>query len=241
MENPNGMNDVNFNIDFGNFNPEDLQVSETINAVFVIDTSGSMADKAQEMNEALNDFVQTMQNSHIKDRLLVSQIEFDSTIEVRTGFQPITNIQSLAINPTGPATKLYDAVYVGIKKALDYRNQLENSGVTTKTLLFVITDGEDNSSHDDGSKVKKEIEKLKATEQNMFSFTAILFGIGNDSDFKAAANNMGIDLVATVGTSGKEIRKMINWISSSVTSASNGTPPPRTCHKQRDQGRRHHT
>lgn len=222
----NPMNGVDFQVDFGNFNPDELQVSETVNCVFVIDTSGSMSPKATEMNAALNDFVQTMQNSHIKDRLLVSMIEFDSDIITKTGFQPIVNIQTLAIHPNGSRTKLYDAAYAGIKKALDYRHQLENSGVTTKTLVFIITDGEDNASRDNGSMVKAEIQKLKESEQNMFSFTTILFGIGNDGNFKEAAENMGIELVATVGTSGKEIRKMINFISSSVTSASAGQAPP---------------
>ena len=218
------MNGVDFNVDYGNFDPESLQTSETINCVFVIDTSCSMKANASELNAALNDFVQTMQNSHIKDRLLVSMIEFDSDIVVKTGFQPIANIQTLNINPNGPATKLYDAAFTGIKKALDYRVQLENSGITTKTLLFIITDGSDNDSVDNGSAVKNEIDKLKASEQNMFSFTAILFGIGNSGDFDTAARKMGIDLVANVGTSGKEIRKMINFISSSVSSASSGTP-----------------
>jgi len=226
-QNTNNMSGVDFQVDFGNFDPDELQVSETINAVFVIDTSGSMSSKAQAMNAALNDFVQTMQNNnHVKDRLLVSMIEFDSDIIVKTGFQPIVNVQSLSIDPVGSRTKLYDAAYIGIKKAIEYREQLENSGVTTKTLVFIITDGWDNASRDNGSQVKAEIEKLKASEQNMFSFTAILFGVGNDGDFKAAAENMGIDLVATVGTSGKEIQKMISWISSSVTSASTGQAPP---------------
>jgi len=218
------MNGVDFQMDFGNFDPEKIQVAEVINCVFVIDTSGSMAGVSNDMNLALNDFVQEMQKSHIKDRLLVSMIEFDDSIVVKTGFQPITSIQTLNINPTGPRTKLYDAAFEGVKKSLDYRTQLENSGVTTKTLVFIITDGGDNASSDNGSKTKALIDGLKATEQNMFSFTTILFGLGNDGDFQSAAKNMGIDLVATVGKTGKDIRKMISWISSSVSS-STGTMP----------------
>ena len=64
----------------------------------------------------------------------------------------------------GGATALYDAVYHGLNNALDYRENLENSGVETKTMVFVITDGEDNSSKKSANTVKTILKKLKADE-----------------------------------------------------------------------------
>ncbi len=224
MEN---FDDVNFHLDFGNFNPEDISVDETINAVFVVDTSGSISSYVKDLNTAFNDFVATMQKSHVADRLFVSIIEFDETVKVESGFQPITSISKMDFSKKlGGATSLYDGVLVGLKNALDYRIKLENSGVETKTLLFVITDGEDNNSKNPPHLVKNELQKVKNDERSAFSFVSILFGLGQQANFEAAKNEMGIDYLAKMGTTGKDIRKMIGFISQSISSVSNGQMPP---------------
>ena len=41
-------NNVDYDFNFGNFNPDEVQVEETINAVFVIDTSGSVGGYVNE-------------------------------------------------------------------------------------------------------------------------------------------------------------------------------------------------
>ena len=105
---------------------------------------------------------------------------------------------------------------------LDYRENLENSGVETKTLLFVVTDGEDNSSKNPPSKVKNIISKLKMEEKSAFSFTSVLFGLGNQANFEKAQKDMGIEHLAKIGTSGDEIKRMIGFISQSISSVSAG-------------------
>ena len=44
--------DINFNLDFGNFNPEEIAVDETINAVFVVDVSYSVNSYVKDLNTA---------------------------------------------------------------------------------------------------------------------------------------------------------------------------------------------
>jgi len=220
-------NDINFNLDFGNFNPEDVQTDETINAVFIIDVSGSVTSYVHELNAAFNDFVQTMQKSHVADRLFVSIVEFDDHVKVKNGFQPISAIPVMDFSKSiGGTTALYDAVLVGLKNAIDYRTNLENSGVETKTLIFVITDGGDNSSKNPAHLVKLELDKLKKEERSTFSFTSVLFGIGADADFEKARTDMGIEHLAKIGNTGKDIRKMIGFISQSISSASKGQGMP---------------
>jgi uncharacterized protein YegL len=219
--------DINFNLDFGNFNPEEIQVDETINAVFIVDTSGSIGSYVKDLNFAFNDFTQTMQKSHVADRLFVSIVEFDEDVRIRTGFQPITNIPPMDFSKKlGGATSLYDAVILGLKNALEYRENLENSGVETKTLIFVITDGDDNNSKNPAHIVKQKLDQIKKNEKSAFSFTSILFGVGNDADFERARNEMGIEHLAKVGTSGKDMRKMIGFISQSISSVSSGQAIP---------------
>jgi len=218
-----GYADLDFNLDFGNFNPEEIEVDETINAVFVVDTSYSVSTYINELNTAFNDFTESMQKSHVADKLFVSIVEFDKNVRVSSGFRPVTSIPIMDFSKNlGAWTSLYDAVHTGLKNALDYRENLENSGVETKTLLFVITDGEDNSSSNPPSKVKNVISKLNKEEKSAFSFTSVLFGLGDQANFEKAQKDMGIEHLAQIGTSGDEIKRMIGFISQSISSVSAG-------------------
>ena len=213
-----------FGLNFHNFDADNIQTDETINCVFVIDKSGSVTYYVQDMNNALNDFLHTMQASHVADKLLVSTIEFNGNVEVTNGFQPIANVKDYDVKPNG-LTALYDAVMAGLENACNYRKQLQDSGLTAKTLVFIITDGNDNASKTKASDIKAKLAQIYADEMNAFTFTVIMFGVGNEGDFDYAREAMGIDknLMAKVGTTGAEIRKMIGFISSSVSSSASGS------------------
>ena len=216
---------INFNLDFANFNPDDIQVDETINAVFIVDTSSSVSSYVKELNYAFNDFTESMQKSHVADKLMVSIIEFNTKVTVTSGFSPISSIKQMDFSKKiGGMTALYDGVLTGLRNAIDYRENLENSGIETKTILFVITDGDDNSSKNNANMVAKEIKEQEKDERSAFSFTSILFGIGNDANFTKAQQDMGIEHLAKIGTSGDEMKKMIGFISQSISSLSVGKP-----------------
>jgi uncharacterized protein YegL len=223
----NNYDNLNFNLDFANFNPEDIELDETINAVFIIDTSSSVAYYANELNLAFNDFTESMQKSHIADKLFVSLIEFNSNVDVTSGFRPVESIPPMDFTQRiGGATALYDAVLIALKNALEYRENLENSGVETKTMIYVITDGEDNMSKNPPHIIKRMIDDLKSEERSAFSFTSVLFGVGDAANFSQAQTDMGIQHLAQIGTSGDEIKKMIGFISQSISSVSAGKSVP---------------
>lgn len=227
-------NNVDFDLNAGNFNPDDVEVEDTINAVFVIDVSGSVGGYVNELNKGINEFTQRMQKSHVAEKLFVSIVEFGSRAEIMSGFQPISQIPTLDFTPSvngklGGLTALYDGTKMGLENALNYREGLENAGVNCKTLLFVITDGEDNNSNHRASDVKDIITKLMTDERNIASFESILFGVGKgagmETYFKSAAVDMGISpdgtqYVATIDNTADDIKKMIAFISSSVSSGS---------------------
>lgn len=215
--------------DYGdNYDPAKIEVEEVINAVFVTDVSGSIGVCVKDLNSALNEFTERMQKSHAKDKLFVSRVDFNEVVEVAHGFKPITELQHVDLTskvngPNNGSTKLYEGVQVALKNALDYRASLEQGGVNVKSLLLVITDGEDNDSkRGSAAAVKQMIADLQREERNIFSFESIMFGVGNSGDFENAQKEMGINHLARVGTTSEELRKMINFISSSVTSISTG-------------------
>jgi uncharacterized protein YegL len=214
-----------FNIDFGNFDPQDITSDETINATLIVDVSPSVSNYVNELNAAFKDFLEEMQQSHVSEKLIVSVLEFNDTIYVRSGFQPVyaIDLNKVSFRPCGSGTALFDAVLSGISNAVNYRSNLENSGVNCKTLIFVITDGEDNSSQNTANKVKSVLDAIMKEEKNAFNFETILFGVGNDTSFEKAQKDMGIKNLARIGNSGKEIRKMIGFISASISMSSAGS------------------
>lgn len=216
--------DIDFNYNFGNFNPDDVEVEDTINVQFVVDVSGSVTNYVNELNSGLNEFIERMQKSHVADKVFVSVVIFNHKIEVLTGYQPISQVQSFDFGKyIDGTTALYGGTRVALENALNYREGLENAGVNCKTLVFVMTDGGDNEPRQgSASDVKKIIDNLLQEERNFASFETMLFGINKSEEveFKNAAAAMGIKNVVTIDNTADEIKKMINFISSSVSGAS---------------------
>lgn len=214
--------DIDYNLDYGNFDPEEIEQDETINILMVVDVSYSITSYVDELNKAINDFIDRMQNSHHAPSIFLSFLTFanNGNIQVLNGFQPISSVPPQDFGKSlGGMTALYDAVDTGLTNLLDYKNQLEQTGVVTKNLLFVITDGDDNDSTNSPHIVKNKIDKLMQSEEDAFTFESILFGVGDEGNFSQAQEDMGIRQLAKVGTTGDEMRKMINIISASVSSS----------------------
>lgn len=221
------MDEFNFmssmGLNFTNFNPENIQVSETINVTFVIDKSGSVSGYVDDLNNILNEFLHELQRSHVSDRVMLSVVEFNENIDVKSAFHPIADVKDFNVQPYG-LTNLYGATLAALENAVAYKEEQENNGLTSKSLVFIITDGLDNVHATDASNIAKKLRDIYTNEMNSFSFSVIMFGLGNEADFDTARNAMGIkpEMLAKLGTSAKELRKMVGFISSSVSSSAAG-------------------
>lgn len=216
---------TNANYDYGNRDPNEIQTDEIINAAFVIDVSLSIDQYVDELNKAYNDFKNEMGGSHVGSKLFVSMTQFNDRIVSRGGFQPITSLPDIDFRQhLGGNTALYDATLDSLTNAMNYRTSLEASGINVKTLIFVITDGQDNSSSSDSAgKVKSIIDGISKEELSFGSFTSILFGIGSDRpSFEKAHAKMGFEHLGVITNSAKDIRAMISFISSSISNSSAG-------------------
>lgn len=221
------MNDSQFNLmttgfGFDNFDPAQIQNDEVILVTIACDISPSMMPNVNDLNQAFSDFVAEMQRSHVASKLMVKTIEFNETVSDKTGFQPISNIDlsHVTFSPRGMSTALADASYKAIQDTLDYRAQLEATGIQCKVLVFVITDGMENSSRKSLSQVASLLSDVNKEERNIFSFETIFFGIGDKNTFQNAYDEMMFKHLAVVGNTGKEVRKLIGFISASVSKSS---------------------
>ena len=147
-------------------------------------------------------------------------IEFDSNVEVKSAFHPIADVKDFNVQPGG-CTALYSAMLAGLENAVAYKEEQENNGLSSKSLVFLITDGLENCGGD-ANKVKEKIKEIYKDEQNSFAFSIIMFGLGDEIGFEKARDDMGIrpEMMAKLGTTAKELRKMVNFIS--VSSSASG-------------------
>lgn len=207
-----------FNI--GNFDPASIQEDEVILVALAMDVSPSVRGFEGELNAAFATFVEEMQQSHVADKLMVKVIEFNEDVVERTGYMPIKNIDTKAFvfRASGNATALFDAAKKAIDATVDYRSHLEQTGINVKVLVFVITDGMDVSSKTKPSVIAAQLDDIAKEERNVFSFETILFGIGNEKhSFENSQKDMHFKHLAVVGNTGADLRKMIGFISASVS------------------------
>lgn len=226
MNNQEQSNLNNTGFAYGNFDPALLQEDGVILLVTAIDVSASVNSFVKEMNEAFQETVGELQKSHVAPKLMVKVITFGSKVVEKTGFMPIAtmDLSSFIFKANEGSTALFAGAEKSVESAIAYKAQLEATGVNVKVLVFVITDGDDNASlHGTDKKVAKLITDTTANEANTFTFETILFGVGNDAKmFEDAQKNMGFKHLAVVGSTGKDIRNMVGFISASVSrSASN--------------------
>jgi VWFA-related protein len=145
------------------FSREDVPVTMGL----VIDNSGSMREKREQVNEAALTFVRT---SNPQDEVFVVNFNDDYYLDLNEDFtnDPKELNDALSRIDTRGSTALYDAV-VG---SLDHLKK----GHKDKRILLVITDGDDDAS-------RKSFEyTVKAAEQSNATIYAI--GVFSEDDRK---------------------------------------------------------
>lgn len=224
---PEEVLNLNSPLTFNNFHAEDIDMGETVNVTLLIDNSGSMDTHKSILNDEIKLMIETMQGLHQAPKIFLSIGTFGSKINVLTGFQPIANVVVPKFNPDEGSTKLYDGCKEFLKNIIRQQQDAMKSGVQTKNIFFVLTDGVDtDSNYDSASEVKKMIDYVMKDEQTMGSFGAVMCGIGYSSMFQSAMSQMGMQKLFVIDSnkSEKEIKKefkeVFGWLSQSVSSVS---------------------
>jgi len=218
---------LNSPLTFNNFDPDDIDMGETVNVTMLIDNSGSMDSYKDILNDEIRMMITAMQGWHQAPKIFLSIGTFGEKIEVLTGFQPIANVSMKRFNPNENSTKLYDGCKEFLKNVIKQQQDASKAGIQSKSIFFVLTDGADNASNYDSAKeVKKMISYISKDESMMGNFGAVMCGIGNVNTFEHAKDEMGIQKLFTIdpNKNEKEIKKafkeVFGWLSQSISSAS---------------------
>ena len=207
---------------------EDLGASEYTLATIVADKSGSVYSFQSEMEATLKAIVEACKHSKRVDNLLLRTLSFSNHSQEVHGFKFLTDIDPNnydgILNPSG-ATALFDACVDALEASNNYGKELVSKDYTVNGIVFVITDGENNSGKCSASDVKKAIASAVSGE-NMDSMISVLVAVNVENascqhalqNFK---NEAGFDEYIEIKNATKsELAKLAKFVSQSIISQS---------------------
>jgi hypothetical protein len=229
------MNKTLQGFDYTNVSVDKLGASEYTITHIVVDQTGSVQGFKTELENMLAMSLEACQKSPRALNLIARSTAFSScfgrkNVEEIHGFAPLASIDTTkfagTISPDG-GTPLYDATIEAIGALYDYSQQLYAKQILSNAILFVITDGDDNSSDPKNTPkaIKAMIEKIRR-EEKLESIRTILIGV-NDTDtymkgkLQQFKDEAGLDEYVSVGDATKgKLAKLAQFVSRSTSSTS---------------------
>jgi hypothetical protein len=150
--------------------------------IFVLDRSGSMSSVKEEAIGGFNAFVQAQKNE--QGTASMSLILFDNEVDIIHNDIDLKNVPILTDEVFVPRgmTSLYDAIGMTLSEFMNSK-----SSKSQKTILAILTDGEENSSKKfSGSEVAKLIKQ--AEDEYKWE---VLF-LGADINVEKIATNLNV-------------------------------------------------
>jgi hypothetical protein len=156
-----------------------LGASEYTLVSVVVDVSPSVGPFIGELNRTVKAIIQACKYSPRADNLLVRVTKFSGQMDEVHGFKLLEYCNADDYDKrltTGSATALYDAAENGISATGVYAGDLTRQNFGVNGIVFVLTDGEDNSSTLPMSAVKAAIARIQK-EESLESLTTVLVGV----------------------------------------------------------------
>jgi uncharacterized protein YegL len=221
---------ANSNFAFSANKPADLDASEYTLVSIAIDVSGSVEPWADELAQTLQTVVQACQMHPRSDNVLLRVLSFNDRVHEIHGFLPLSDIKASDYkkpNCSG-GTALYDAAFSALGASTSYAKMLTSQDYLVNAILFVISDGEDNSSNERPIDVLN-LRKQGIQQETLDSQEAILIGVnaaGSKQYLEAFRLQAGFDQYLDLANADKaSLAKLAGFMtrSISVRSTSLGT------------------
>lgn len=208
---------------------EDIVASDVTLITVLIDSSSSIQARGleQAVREGQNGLIDAFAGAREKDAILMALWTFADDLDVLHSYLPVADAVRLdARNYRGHgSTRLYDTWCDALAANVAYAQRLRDGGTPCRSVVVVITDGEDVGSKRTASQCAQLSRDLLASEQFVLAFV----GVGNDVDFHNVAASMGVPagcvLVQTAATT-SSLRKAFQLVSQSAIRASQGRIAP---------------
>ena len=209
----------------GGVDIDEINSEEVTLVTVIIDASSSMYSYASDVLTQYKDqFLDPLRGAKNAESILVSVWIFsaDGGDKVRLvhGYTPVPDCQDLTSADYSPSgmTPLRDAVMKGVTGLVNYGQTLRDNGTRTKSIVLVLSDGEDNASRVSGAKVKRLSEDVLRAQEFVLSY--IYFGDQSEGDKHARAIGFPPHHRLTGSLDPSGIRRVFGTVSASVISTS---------------------
>lgn len=220
------------NFKYSAIDMDNLKAMEYTLVNMLVDQTGSVYRFKTEIENCMKTVVDACKKHPRVLNLLLRTAVFSSDMNSNSvkelhGFNNINSIDlnTYTIDPNG-YTPLMDAALDSVETMTSYAEVLSKQDYFCNGILFVLTDGDENSSTiGTMAKIKNAVDKARQTEA-LESIKMILIGV-NDTDstlkrkLEDFKNTSGFDEYISLGdvTPGK-LAKLAQWISKSISSTS---------------------
>jgi uncharacterized protein YegL len=195
------------------------------------DVSGSVSGFKKDMENALVEAVEACKFSPRANNLMLRHLAFETHVSELHGFKLFMNINSAdyanCLN-IGNMTALNDATINSIEATNDYAKQLVDNDYSVNGVIFVITDGCNNSSFATEAMIQKAI-KTAQTAEKLESLVVIVIGVNvTDPNVSQELNKwvaaIGLDpklnYIELKDASKKTLAKLAQFVSKSISAQS---------------------
>jgi hypothetical protein len=208
---------------------DDIQASEVTLVTIVIDASTSIGSRGLQnaVCAGQHQLLDAFAGSKEKDSVLVALWTFASDATVVHGYVPVddaTRLDDKTYRPDG-TTHLFDTFCDAAAANVAYAQTLRDGGTPVRSILVVVTDGEDVGSRRPARTCRKIATDLLQSEQFHLAFV----GVGNDVDFVAVARSMGFSdgsILVQKDATPQALRTAFAMVSRSAIRASQGRIQP---------------
>ncbi len=217
----------------GGIDADEIMATDVTLFTIIIDNTGSIrfAGLTDTIREGQNLMLNAFINSKQKDNILIAQWKLGDESELIHSYVPVEQAERLTKSNYNPrsGTALYDVWVEVLTANIAYAQKLKSKGTPVKSIVVVLTDGQDTSSRkygvNDCDRINKEVLK---SEQFIIAFV----GVGNDAKDAAAfmliAQEMGFPdgSILTTDATESELRKAMGFVSRSALRASQKAVTP---------------
>ena len=210
---------------------EDVDASAVTLLLVLVDKSSSMAGMEPGVRDGQRLLLKEIEDTDDSDSILVSMWTYNHDQTVIHSFLPVEEAIRLDGNNyrASGMTSLYDTYVKGVNSLIVYAQDLEAAGTPTRSIVVVLTDGEDTSSRNNSEVQCAQINNdLLRSEKFVLGFVG-LDRFSDDAFFTKIAKDMGFPDKAIRNVTNMDrdaIKEMFHMISRQSISVSKGQINP---------------
>lgn len=208
---------------------DQIMTTDVLLVTVLLDASSSIGSLGleQAVRDGYNQLLDTFATARERESILLALWTFQDSAEVVHSYVPVEEAASLDAKNYRPGgcTSLYDTWCDALAANVAYAQQLRDSGTPCKSIVVIITDGEDVGSRRTAGACADISRELLASEQFVLAFV----GVGDAVDFRAVASNMGVpdeNIEVQVGTTPHALRQVFDMVSRSAIRVSQSQVSP---------------